>query len=97
MFQLLSFISTYGSYAILITCFVSIIFLFIYKLKFQKKIERETKSFSKKTKKNEENINLKMQAFERLTILLERTDPYRLLSLIDKSEKYNETFNISCA
>ena len=48
---------------------------------------KKKKYFSKKTKKNEANINLKMQAFERLTILLERTDPYRLLSLIDKSEK----------
>ena len=87
MFQLFSFISSYGSYAVLIICFVSIIFLFIYRLKFQKNIEKEKKYFSKKTKKNEANINLKMQAFERLTILLERTDPYRLLSLIDKSEK----------
>jgi len=84
MFQLFSFISSYGSYTILITCFVSVVFLFIYKLKFQKKIE---KKIEKKTKKNEVNINLKMQAFERLTILLERTEPYRLLSLIDKSEK----------
>ena len=87
MFQLFSFISSYGTYAILITCFVSVVFLFIYRLKFQKNIEKEKKYFSKKTKKNEVNINLKMQAFERLTILLERTDPYRLLSLIDKSEK----------
>lgn len=87
MFRLHSFISSYGSNLILITFFVSVIFLFIYRLKFKKKIEKEKKIFSKKTKKNEANIHLKMQAFERLTILLERTDPYRLLSLIDKSEK----------
>ena len=87
MFRLLSFISSYGSDVILITFFVSVIVLFIYRLKFKKKFEKEKKYFSKKIKKNEPNINLKMQAFERLTILLERTDPYRLLSLIDKSEK----------
>ncbi|MBH76073.1 MAG: hypothetical protein CMP68_02805 [Flavobacteriales bacterium] len=86
MFRLLSFISSYGSVVILVTFFVSVIFLFIYRLKFKKKNEKEKKYFSKKTNVNEANINLKMQAFERLTILLERTDPYRLLSLIDKSE-----------
>ena len=51
MFQLFSFISSYGSYAVLFICFVSIIFLFIYRLKFQKNIEKEKKYFSKKTKK----------------------------------------------
>ena len=51
MFQLFSFISSYGSYAVLIICFVSIIFLFIYRLKFQKNIEKEKKYFSKKNEK----------------------------------------------
>ena len=88
MFKLLSLISSYGSYVILIICFTTIGFLFIYRLKFQKKTKEENSHQKKRiNNSNELNINLRMQAYERLTMLLERTDPCRLVLLIDKSEK----------
>jgi len=83
-----SFFSSYGAYIILGFCAVSIIILFVYRLKKQDKDEGEIiDSKDINFKKQGIGINLKMQAYERLTILLERTDSVRLLSMIDKKEK----------
>ena len=84
----LSFFSSYGVYIILGLSAVAIIILFFYRLKNQDEYEGEVvDSKGINFQKKGIGINLKMQAYERLTILLERTDAVRLLSMIDKKEK----------
>ena len=89
-FIFLSFLNSYGVYIILGCFFLIIIFSFVKNLKKQK-IESLENSQSDKLKstsiKKGIDINLKMQAYERLTIFLERTDSLRLLAMIDKNEK----------
>ncbi len=89
-FIFLSFLNSYGVYIIL-GCFLTVvIFSFIKNLKNQKNVslENSNSDLSKSIyPKKGIDINLKMQAYERLTIFLERTDSFRLLAMIDKNEK----------
>ncbi len=85
---LFGFFGDYASYIILAISLFVIIILFIYRLKNQEEDEEgslNSKDF--KVVNSAVDINLKMQAYERLTIFLERTDPVRLLHSINQSEK----------
>ena len=89
-------------YLVLILSILGIILIFIHRWKensksnFDKKNSRQ-KSISKNEKIRQENLNknqngsfnldLKLQAYERLTIFLSRIDPWRLLTLVNISEK----------
>ncbi len=89
-FIFLSFLNSYGVYIILGCFSLIIIFSFIKNLKKQKteSLENSQSDIFKSTSINKGiDINLKMQAYERLTIFLERTDSLRLLAMIDKNEK----------
>jgi hypothetical protein len=89
-FTFLSFLNTYGVYIILCCFLIVIVFSFINNLKKQKteSLKNSPSNLSKSiSQKKGIDINLKMQAYERLTIFLERTDSFRLLAMIDKKEK----------
>ena len=89
-------------YLVLILSILGIILIFIHRWKensksnFDKKNSRQ-KLISKNEKIRIENFNknqngsfnldLKLQAYERLTIFLSRIDPWRLLTLVNISEK----------
>jgi len=89
-------------YLVLILSILGIILIFIHRWKensksnFDKKNSRQ-KLISKNEKIRKENLNknqngsfnldLKLQAYERLTIFLSRIDPWRLLTLVNISEK----------
>ena len=89
-------------YLVLILSILGIILIFIHRWKensksnFDKKNSRQ-KLISKNEKIRKENLNknqngsfnldLKLQAYERLTIFLSRIDPLRLLTLVNISEK----------
>ena len=82
-----SFFYSNGVYIIL-GILLSVTFIFIYRLKNQDKdVNEVVNSQDFKFKNKGIDINLKMQAYERLTIFLERTDPVRLLSMIEKEER----------
>ena len=91
-----SFLYYYGVYIILAVSLLSIVMLFLYRIKNENK-EKDKIIFSedRKLKKKGINVNLRMQAYERLTIFLERTDPVRLLSMIDKKEKNIEKIELN--
>lgn len=90
---LFSFFYSYGIYIILGISVLAILILFIFRLKNQGENENEIVNFQEH-KGRGVNINLKMQAYERLTIFLERTDPFRLLSMINKKEKNIEKIEL---
>ena len=89
-------------YLVLILSILGIILIFIHRWKensksnFDKKNSRQ-KLIRKNEKIRKENLNknqngsfnldLKLQAYERLTIFLSRIDPWRLLTLVNISEK----------
>tara|TARA_B100001250_G_C19685700_1_gene737940 strand:+ start:289 stop:837 length:549 start_codon:yes stop_codon:yes gene_type:complete len=90
-----AFLYYYGGYIILAVSALSIVILFLYRIKNQDEdegriISHQDRSFKKKGI----DINLKMQAYERLTIFLERTDPVKLLSMIDKKERNIEKIEL---
>jgi len=87
---LFSFLKSYGAILIFGISVIAIFILFIYRLKSQEKENSEMDNVSQKGI----DIHLKMQAYERLTIFLERTDPVRLLNLMDKSEKNIESIEL---
>ncbi len=86
---LFGFVSSYGAYIIFGVSIAIILILFILRLRNQ----QEVSGFNYKddgllgVQKEGIDINLKMQAYERLAIFLERTDPWRLLNTINQSEK----------
>ena len=82
-----SFFYSYGIYIILGISFLAIIVLFVFRLKNQDDDDGSKSINRSKSSNIGIDINLKMQAYERLTMLLERTDSNRLLSMIDKKEK----------
>ena len=85
---LFSFFGDNLSYIILGISLCAIIILFIYRFKNHEEDEVDSiNSKDLKFKNKGIDVNLKMQAYERLTIFLERTDPFRLLHSIDQSEK----------
>ena len=82
--------SIFSSNIIFIILGISVVvmgFLFFYRLRNQEEARNQVAMNDKPFEKKGVDINLKMQAYERLTIFLERTDPWRLLSVIDKTEK----------
>tara|TARA_Y100001968_G_C19320434_1_gene698941 strand:+ start:224 stop:811 length:588 start_codon:yes stop_codon:yes gene_type:complete len=102
IFTFLPLVTKYDNmivYIVLGLSIFAIILVFIHKYKESNKIEEEAQKFyqNKKTnqfrnlpndyKSSKLNINLKLQAYERLTIFLSRIDPWRLLSLINITEK----------
>ena len=82
-----SFFYSYGIYIILGISFLAIIVLFFLRLKNQDDDDGSVDINHSKSTNKGIDINLKMQAYERLAILLERTDSNRLLSMIDQKEK----------
>ncbi len=82
-----SFFYSYGIYIILGISFLAIIVLFVFRLKNQDDDDMDKAINRSKSTNKGIDINLKMQAYERLAMLLERTDSNRLLSMIDKKEK----------
>ena len=83
-----SFFHFNGVYIALGIACCAIVISFIYRLKNQDKdVNEVVNSQDFKVTNKGIDINLKMQAYERLTIFLERTDPVRLLSVIEKKER----------
>ena len=83
-------------YIILGLSALAIFILFFKNLKNQDKEDNEFNYFQNYKHQNLGNdINLKMQAYERLTILLERTDSFKILGMIDKKEKNIEKIELS--
>jgi len=87
-------------YVVLTLSLLGIILIFIHRWKENSELDNESKKYYKKNhlstkdeKKSQSNIrsqmnlDLKLQAYERLTIFLSRIDPWRLLSLVQISEK----------
>ena len=87
---LLSFFKSYGAILIFGISLIAILILFIYRLKTQEKKDFEMSNVTQKGI----DIHLKMQAYERLTIFLERTDPVSLLNTIDRSGKNIESIEL---
>ena len=84
-----SFFYSNAVYIILGFSVLAIIILFIKNFKNQGKKDSDL-IYSQKLKLQNKgiDINLKMQAYERLTILLERTDSFKTLLMIDKKENF---------
>ena len=89
-------------YLVLILSILGIILIFIHRWKENSKNNFDKKNSRQKLIKNEKkirienfnknqngsfNLDLKLQAYERLTIFLSRIDPWRLLTLVNISEK----------
>ena len=88
-------------YIVLIVSLIGIILLFVHRWKENSELDNVSNNdeknhfLIKKGKRNQSGINsqmnfnvdLKLQAYERLTIFLSRIDPWRLLSLVRISEK----------
>ena len=85
-----SFVSNNLPVIILVISVIGIVILFVVRLRTQKEkslLKENSKMSQPSFNKKGVDINLKMQAYERLTFFLERTDPWRLLNTIDQSEK----------
>ena len=88
-------------YIVLTVSLIGIILLFVHRWKENSELDNFSNNdeknhfLIKKGKRNQSGINsqmnfnvdLKLQAYERLTIFLSRIDPWRLLSLVQISEK----------
>lgn len=88
-------------YIVLTVSLIGIILLFVHRWKENSELDNVSNNdeknhfLIKKGKRNQSGINsqmnfnvdLKLQAYERLTIFLSRIDPWRLLSLVQISEK----------
>ena len=87
-------------YIVLTLSLIAIILIFVHRWREKSELDDSSKKYYKKkdfSKKEGEknqlnirsqmNLDLKLQAYERLTIFLSRIDPWRLLSLVQISEK----------
>ena len=82
----------YGQIIVFSVLGLALIIIVIHRFKNQDAyLEKDApKKYIQDTGKNQKsnfNINLQLQAYERLTIFLSRIDPWRLLSLVNISEK----------
>ena len=96
------FLGKYGDnivYIVLAVFVLALILMFIHRWKESSKMDTSQEVYYdsnhiitrkkdiNRVKKNNLHIDLKLQAYERLTIFLSRIDPWRLLSLVKISEK----------